>query len=150
MTDIGSRHGNGSQAVFPPIETKRLSTTELVGLIAGRATLLAEKQVELVKAEVRANLRAEIRMAIGLATTAVCAIAALAVLVVAGAFAIVEAGWLPGWLAALVLAVALLLVGAVAGLVGWSKRVTSPLATTRATLKANLEWAKERLAGGRS
>ncbi len=152
MPDIGSRHGNGdgAPALTSPIEAKRLSTTELVGLIAGRATLLAEKQVELIKAEIQANVRAEVRMAVGLTIAAVCAIVALAVLVVAAAFAIAQAGWLPGWLAALVLAAAVLLIGSVAGLVGWSKRVKSPLATTRAILKENLQWAKERLAGGRS
>ncbi len=152
MADIGSRHGNGDGApvLAPAMEARRLSTTELVGLIAGRATLLAEKQVELVKAEMRANLRAEIRMAVGLTIAAVCAIVALAVLVVAAAFAIMQAGWLPGWLAAVILAVVVLLIGAVAGAVGWSKRVRSPLATTRAILKENLEWAKQRLAGGGS
>jgi peptidoglycan/LPS O-acetylase OafA/YrhL len=152
MAEIGFKHGNGdgSPTLARPTEARRLSTTELVGLIAGRAALLAEKQVELVKAEIRANVRAEVRMAVGLSIAAVCGIVALTVLVVAAAFAIADAGWLPGWLAALLLAVVVLLIGAVAGLIGWGKRVRDPLATSRATLKENLQWAKARLGGGGS
>lgn len=152
MIDVGSKRGNGdgSPALAPPTETQQLSTTELVGLIAGRARLLAEKQMELVRAESRANLRAEIRMAVVLAVAAACAVVALAVLLVAAAFAMAEARWLPAWIAALLLAVVVLMVGAVAGVVGWKKRVTNPLAKTRATLKDNLEWAKEWLPGGES
>lgn len=129
-------------------EVKRLSTTELVGLIAGRAALLAEKQVELAKAEVRANIRAEIRMAVGLGIAAVCAIVAISLLLVAAVFGL--SGSLPGWAAALILAGVVLLVGGIAGLVGWRMRVTAPLTTTRETLKENLHWAKQRLTGGAS
>jgi hypothetical protein len=129
-------------------EVKRLTTTELVGLIAGRAALLAEKQVELAKAEVRANIRAEIRMAIGLAIAAVCAIVAISLLLVAAVFGL--SGSMPGWAAALILAGVMLLLGGIAGMVGWRMRVTAPLNTTRETLKENLYWAKQRLTGGGS
>jgi len=49
MAAIGSRRGNrdASPALAPPIETRRLSTTALVGRIAWRARLLAEQQVDL-------------------------------------------------------------------------------------------------------
>ena len=50
------------------------------------------------------------------------------------------------WAAALVVAGGVLLVGTVAGLVGWGKRVQKPLETTLRTLKEDARWAKERLA----
>jgi len=44
------------------------------------------------------------------------------------------------------LAALLLAVGGVLGLVGWRRRVSSPLAMTRKTVKEDMQWAKERLA----
>ncbi len=129
-------------------EAKRLATTELIGLIAGRAALLAEKQVELAKAELRANVRAEIRMAVGLGIAFVCAVLTLSLLLVAAAFALQAV--MPGWAAALILAAVVLVLGAIAGYVGWRMRVTTPLRTTRDTLRENLHWAKQRLTGGAS
>jgi hypothetical protein len=122
-----------------------LSTAELMGLIAGRAALLAEKQVELAKAEARANVRAEIWMAAGFGIALVCAIVAVSLLLVAAVFAIEPA--LPAGAVALLLAGLMLLLGGIAALVGWRRRVTAPLAETRTTLKENLQWAKERLTG---
>jgi uncharacterized membrane protein YqjE len=126
-------------------DAARLSTAELMGLIAGRAALLAAKQVELAKAEARANVRAEIWMAAGLGIAFVCAILALSLLLVAAVFAIDPS--LPAGGAALLLAGVMLLLGGIAALVGWRSRVTAPLAETRATLKENLQWARERLTG---
>jgi hypothetical protein len=148
MADPASKttSGNGSSRDTALGNAARFSTTELLGLIAGRAALLAEKQIELAKAEIRANVRAEIRMAVGLAIAAVCAIVAISLLLVAAVFALSPP--LPHGGAALLLAGVVLLAGGIAAWVGWRMRVTAPLAETRSTLKENLEWAKERLTGG--
>jgi hypothetical protein len=53
---------------------------------------------------------------------------------------------MPGWLAALIVGGILLAIGAIVGYVSWTRRVTTPLALTRKTLKEDLRWAKERLA----
>lgn len=151
MADNDPKNGRGNGGPPGPItvaEAKRLSTTELVGLIAGRAALLAEKQVELAKAEFRANMRSEIRMVVGLGIAAACGIVAVSLLLVAAVFALSPT--MPPGGAALLLAGVMLLLGVIAGLVGWRMRVTSPLAATRATLKENFQWAKERLVGGGS
>jgi hypothetical protein len=50
------------------------------------------------------------------------------------------------WAAALIVAAAVLAVGTVAGLIGWKKRVTNPLESTRRSLREDALWAKERLA----
>jgi hypothetical protein len=65
-------------------------------------------------------------------------------LLVAAVFAL--AGWIPGWQAALGVAVLLLLLGALLAIGGWSRRVSAPLAVTRKTVKEDVQWAKERLA----
>ena len=83
-------------------------------------------------------------MAKGLGVAGLCAIWAVSLMLVAGAFALATV--LPGWAAALIVAAAVLLVGTIAGLVGWGKRVKQPLEATRRTLKEDALWAKERLA----
>lgn len=151
MADFhATRSGNngGATATVGAEDPRRLTTPELVGLLAGRATRLAEKQVELIKAEVRADVRAEIRAAIGLGIAAVLAIVAISLLFVAAALALALV--MPAWGAALVMAGVALLAGAIAGLIGWRRRVVSPMKQTRAALKETLQWAREQLTGGES
>ena len=54
--------------------------------------------------------------------------------------------WMPGWLAAVIVAAAVFIIGGIVGYVSWTRRVTTPLAATRKTLKEDVQWAKERLA----
>jgi hypothetical protein len=114
--------------------------------LAHKASELARAEVALAKAEVKADLRSEIKMASGLGIAGVCAIWTVSLLLVAVVFGIVEAGWMPAWAAALAVAAVVLLVGTVAGLVGWSKRVRKPLERTRRSVEENVKWAKERIA----
>jgi hypothetical protein len=53
---------------------------------------------------------------------------------------------IPGWQAALIVGGALALMAGIVGYASWNRRVTTPLALTRKTLKEDLQWAKERLA----
>jgi len=53
---------------------------------------------------------------------------------------------LPGWAAGLIVSGLTLAVTAVVGLVSWSRRLRTPMARTRQTLKDDLTWARERLA----
>jgi hypothetical protein len=123
-----------------------LTTRELVVELARQASLLARKEIALAKSEVREDLRAEVRTAKGLGVAAVCALCTLNLLLVAAAFALVEADLLRGWLAALIVAAVVLAVGTVAGLVGWKRRVRQPLDATRRSVQENMRWAKERMA----
>ncbi|MFT3917383.1 MAG: phage holin family protein [Anaeromyxobacteraceae bacterium] len=122
-----------------------VATRDLVGEVARKASELVKKEIELAKAEVKADVRAEVRMAAGLGVAAVCAILFLAMLLVAAAFGLAAAG-LPPWAAALIVAAAVGVVGGVAAAWGWAKRVRRPLETTRRSLEENVRWAKERLA----
>jgi len=126
------------------MESERLSTLELVREITSKGTQLVSKEVELAISEAKSDLRAELDMAKSFAGAAVCAIATLNLLLVAGVLALATA--MPAWQAALVFAaVAGAATGALA-LVGWRKRVTRPLARTRKTLEEDVRWAKQQIA----
>lgn len=119
-----------------------LSTRELIGEIMGRGTLLLRKEAELARAEIAADLKSHLAMAKGLAIAAVCGLLGLNALVMALVFGLTA--WIPGWLAALVVAGVLLVLAALIGYIGWSRRVM-PLTVTRKMLKEDVRWAKQQL-----
>jgi uncharacterized membrane protein YqjE len=125
---------------------RRMRTRDLVTELARKASLLARKEVELAKAEVRDDIRSEIRMASGLGVAGLCAIFTVQLLLVAVVLALMQAGILPGWAAALVVAAVVLAIGTAVGLWGWAKRVRKPLDTTLRSLKEDVRWAKEQIA----
>src|SRR6266849_2131611 len=131
-------------AASVPVRLESMSNKELLQHITQNAVLLAKKEVELAKAELKADLKKEVAMAKGLGVAGLCAIWTVSMMLVAVAMALGTA--LPEWAAALIVAAAVLLVGTAAGLVGWGKRVTEPLEMTRRTLKEDVQWAKERIA----
>jgi hypothetical protein len=127
-----------------PVSVEAMSNRELVGHVAQNALLLARKEIELARAEIRADLKAELTAAKGLGVAGVCALLTLAMMLVTITLALGHA--MPEWLAGIIVTAAVLAVGTVAGLVGWGKRVKNPLEATRRTLKEDAQWAKERLA----
>jgi uncharacterized membrane protein YqjE len=120
-----------------------LSTLELVRRLLQTASLLLKKEVELARAELKADLEAQLRMAKRLAIAAVLALLGINLLLVAAVFAM--ANVMPGWLAALALGVVLLAVGGAVGLMAWRRRMSAPLAVSRKHVKEDVEWAKEHL-----
>ena len=120
-----------------------LSTRELLSQILQTGSRLVSTQVELARAEVKADIETELRMAKLLAGAAVGALLGLNLLLVAAAFAL--AHWMPAWLAALALGVVVLAISAVVGYVGWRRRVSRPLEVTRKTVTEDVQWVKERL-----
>jgi uncharacterized membrane protein YqjE len=123
-----------------------MRTRELVTELARKASLLARKEVELAKVELKADIRSEIRAASGLGVAGLCGIFTIQLLLVAVVLALMEGDVLPGWAAALVVAAVVLAVGTVAGLWGWGRRVRKPLDTTRRSLQEDVRWAKEQIA----
>jgi uncharacterized membrane protein YqjE len=139
----------GAQPRHPGAELdplRRLGTKELVTELAQKASLLAKKEIELAKAELRADVRAEIKMASGLGIAGVCALFTVQLLLTAVVLALMEAGVVAGWAAALIVAAVVLLVGTAVGLWGWGRRVRKPLDTTRRSLQEDVRWAKGRIA----
>jgi len=135
-------------SLTPPIPidpaTQSLTTRQLLSQLLETVSLLVTKEVELARAELRADVKAELGMVKLLVAAGVVAVFAVNMLLVAAVFALSLV--MPGWLAALVMAAVLVLIGVVLGLVGWQRRVSAPLAVTRKTMKEDMQWAKERLA----
>jgi len=136
--------GAVAQREEPPL--RNLSVKDLVTEIARKASLLARKEVALAKAEVKEQFRAEVKTASGLGVAGVCALLTVNMLLVAGVFALAEAEIMRGWVAALLVALVVLLIGTVSGLLGWRRRVREPLPATRRSVEENVRWAKERMA----
>lgn len=117
-----------------------LSTPELVREVVRDVGQLAKTQIELAAAEARADLRAGLGSA---ATMGVAAVAALLTVNLLLATAVIAlARWLPGWAAGLLVSGAVALVGAVAGYLGWRKRVKVPLERTRRSLEEDTRLTK--------
>src|SRR5207249_5404367 len=135
-----------STTSYAPIdpETQSLSTRQLLTRLLETVSLLVTKEVELARAELKADLRAELDMVKLLVAAGVVAVFGVTMLLVSAVFALTI--WMPGWLAALGVAVLLLAIGGLLALVGWKRRVGAPLAVTRKTVKEDMQWAKERLA----
>jgi hypothetical protein len=123
---------------------RELSNRALIGEITGKASLLVRKEIELALAEVRTDLKAQLGTVKALVVAAVAALCGLNMLLVAGVLALVTR--MPGWLAALIVGGALLVIAAVVAYVGWRRMVKTPLARTRQSLKEDVRWVKERLA----
>ena len=126
------------------LEARSLSTRQLLGRIVELGSQLVSKEVELARAEIKADIGAELDMVKLLLAAAVAVVFGINMLLIAGVFAL--ALWIPGWLAALGLAGLMLAAAAVMGFIGWSRRVRAPLAVTRKTVKEDVQWARERLA----
>jgi uncharacterized membrane protein YqjE len=119
-----------------------LSTPALIQQLRDDARDLFKLEVELARAEAKADLNSEVDLAKGAGIAAVCLILGLNMLIVSAVFA-----WAPeyAWLAALIVGIVLLIVAGIAAAVGWARAHKQPLNTTRATLKEDLEWAKQQI-----
>jgi uncharacterized membrane protein YqjE len=147
MDDTGGLIETGAHREAPhaPDPLREMRTRDLFGELARKVTLLARKEVELARAEVRADFRREVRTAGGLGVAGLCALFTVQLLLVAIVLALMEGGTLPGWAAALVVAAVVLAIGTVAGLWGWARRVRKPLDTTRRSLQEDVRWAREQI-----
>lgn len=125
---------------------RQMQTRELLSEAGRKASLLVKKEIELAKAEIRTQVRSEVKMASGLGVAGICALIGLEMLLVALALGLMEAGVLPGWGAALLIAGVVFAIGAAAGLWGWAKRVKKPLEATQRSVKEDVRWARGRLA----
>jgi hypothetical protein len=131
-------------AKLPEKAAASLSTPELVKELAGHLGSLVRKQIELAKAELRADLRAEILTARTLGIAALAALIAVNLLLVTAA--LVLSLMMPAWLAGLIVTGFALAVAAVTAGIGWSRRLRKPLARSRHALEEDVRITKERLA----
>lgn len=118
-------------------------TRELVSRAVGMGTRLFSREIELARAEVQADLAAEIGTAKMLAGAAVGLVLGLSVMVLAGIAALVL--WVPSWLVAIAFGVLFLGVSGLLGYAGWKRRVRAPLTMTRASLTEDVRWLKRQI-----
>jgi hypothetical protein len=123
---------------------RELSTADLVKEIARESRELVKTQVDLAKAELRADLAHEKATIAGLGVAALSALIGVNLLLVTAILALGTV--MAEWLAGLIVSGFVLLVAGVAGAIGWKKRVREPLTRSRHALKEDVRWTKERLA----
>jgi len=131
-------------AAAPAGAVQDLSTVELVKQITAEVTLLASKQIELAKTELKEDLKTEAIAIGGLFVAALAGICTINLLLVTAVFAL--ATTMPGWTAGLLVSGITLAATASIAWLAWSKRVRKPMARTKRTLKDGVQWTKERLA----
>ena len=122
----------------------RRPTADLVRDVASTASALVGKEVELARVELKNDFASELAMVKSAAVAAVAAILMLAMLLFAAVLASMP--YVDGRFAALAIAVVLLVIAAVAGVIGWRHHVARPLDRTRKTVEEDLQWAKTQLA----
>ena len=120
------------------------STPELLSEITSKGLLLARKEIELARQELKEDFESEIATLKGAAVATLAGTATINLLLVAAVFALTP--YLPGWMAALCLAGVTLVVTVATALLARHWHVEKPLALTRKTLVEDARWAKERMA----
>jgi len=123
-------------------ELRAQPTRRLLQNAFADARELVKDEIALAKAELRADLKAELGMVKGLAVSALIALCVLNLLLVAVVLALAHV--MPGWGAALVVGLVLTAAASIIAALAWRKRVTTPLERTRRTLRDDFHWMKER------
>lgn len=121
-----------------------LSTTKLVGRMAGDVGLLIRKEVELARQEVTEGISAKLQGAAAFGAAAALGLFVLGFLLAAGAAALDLV--MPLWAALLIVAGVVLVAAVIAAMFGRS-RMRASVAPERAkrTIKEDVEWAKAQL-----
>jgi hypothetical protein len=135
---------NESNESVPGRPLDRLGTGALVRRLITQVELLAKKEVELAKTELRADLRTEGRAAGGLGIAALIGLVTVTLLLVTVILGLSLV--IPAWAAGLIVSGVTLAVAIALALMSWSRRVREPLSRTRETVKENVKWTRERLA----
>jgi uncharacterized membrane protein YqjE len=139
----GARSGAGNG--HRPLDVSRLSTAALVSRIAQDAQGLVKAEIQLARAELRADLNRLLASARRAGVAAGFLVAALLVLVAAAVLAL--ATLMAAWLAALIVAGGLLACGGVAAALARSAKPAAALERTRRNLKdlkEDLPWKTKR------
>jgi hypothetical protein len=127
----------------PPGSPAALSTPQILAEISRDTQELVKTQIELLKAEIKADLSRELSMVKGFGAAALAVFAGLNLLLVAGVLALAQV--MPGWLAGLLGTAVFWLVGGIAGFYAWRVRVRKPLERSRRAVQQDVHWMKERL-----
>ncbi len=120
-----------------------LTIGDLMRKLLNNIALLVDKEVELARQEAKENV-SQMVGGIGLLVGgAVLLLTAFICLVVAAILAL--SAIMPGWLAAVLVAIFLIIVGALLAIVGRSRLVSKPMGITVATFKEDLKWVRRQM-----
>ncbi|KMQ52506.1 putative integral membrane protein [Chitinispirillum alkaliphilum] len=129
-------------------QEKNGSTVELFSKIKNQILLLMKKEIALVKAELKADVKKEINTVKGLILSAVLALLAISMLLVT--VIILLGALIPLWLSALIVSVTLLLLAALTGYFSYNKRLKAPLIRTRKTIHTDIAITKGKIHGSKA
>jgi membrane-bound ClpP family serine protease len=118
----------------------KISSINLLKSMRRQGKYLLQKEVELAKTELLADVRSEANLAGGFSVGIAAAYATGILLLVTGMLALSLV--VPGWVAGLIVSGITLIISIVAFLFGYFKRVQEPLVRTREVLKADTQIAK--------
>ena len=121
-------------------EPGRPGARALLRAVGSQLAQLVQDEVELARAELISDARSGRRTLVALALATVAALVGFTLLFVALVLALGTV--MPGWAAALMVAVGVSAGGAVVGIVGWRGRPRAPLSLTRRSLREDWEWLK--------
>jgi uncharacterized membrane protein YqjE len=120
------------------------STRTLVREIGSHLVEVAQKEVELARAELASDVRSARNAALALAAGALVVLIGVTLLLVAVVLALAQV--MAAWLAALIVAVVVLAIGVITAALGWARRPRAALILTRRSLKEDWEWLKAQVA----
>ncbi len=143
LMDAEASEGGIMSEQNPEAVPSQMGTGELVKQIGAQAEVLLHKQIELAKAELKHDLKAEAAAVGGLGASAVLAIISVTLLLVTAALALSLV--LPAWGAGLIVTGVMMAATLTVALISWKKRISTPMSRTRETLRDDVRWAKERL-----
>src|SRR5262245_52024883 len=109
------------------------TTGQLFTQLISQSSELVKKELELARAELRADMRQEMKSLGGIGTAGILGLAGFALLLTTCVLALAVA--IPAWAAALIVTGVVLSGAAIAGFVGYSMRVKHPLDRTQRSLK---------------
>ena len=134
-----------SHGVESRVQKEERSLGDLISQLAADTGTLVRQEMRLVVAETRHNLSLGVESAAWLA--AGIAVAAVGSLVLVASLVLVLAIWLPAWLAAVIVGIALCAIGLPMANSGWTglKRVEIAPDDSIASIKENTEWLKKQI-----
>jgi YihY family inner membrane protein len=137
--------GNGGTTDPWVVDSRELSTMQLVGRVAGDVGTLVRKEVELARQEVTEGIASRLQGAAAFAGAAVMGLYLVGFLAAAGAAALALV--LPLWASLLIVAGVFLLLVLMAALFGRARMRSSSIAPEKAreNIKEDVEWAKAQL-----
>ncbi|HZS41535.1 MAG TPA: phage holin family protein [Polyangia bacterium] len=128
-----------------PSTPESLTNRDLLKELFSDVSLLAQRQVKLAELEARRQLKREVRVIEWLGTGGALAFAGTILWLVAAALGLGAALAGAYWAGALIVGAVLLAAAAIAGVIGWSRRVKQPLRRSRRELEKEVTWVRHQV-----